>query len=492
MQPSNSAGSPFRRFTAPAALMLAAALTTACGPSEPPAPAEAEALGSRTDALTELVSNGTFNGGTVSPWWSGPNTQSRVENARLRVDVGGGTANPWDALIGQDDIPLVNGRAYTLSFTASASVSTTVRVTVQLESAPYTAPLDRQITLDGTSRRFTFPFTSTLATQAGQVTFQMGGRATGFSAFIDDISLTTEDGGGGGGPLSMTNGFYIDPNSNPANWVRANSGDSRAARIQSSVANNLAARWFAAWSGDITTAVSSFVSAADAADKLPVLVAYNIPGRDCGSHSGGGAGSPEAYRTWISSFAAAIGNRPAVVIIEPDAVAQLDCLANDAERQTRISLIRYATEQFRDRAPNTWAYLDAGNALWINADTMAQRLENMGVRNVRGFALNVSNFYTTAQSASYAGSVNSSLSSRYGYTKPFVVDTSRNGNGSNGEWCNPAGRKIGTTNQVGVGGAEMTLWIKVPGDSDGQCGVAPNTPAGTFVPDVALRMIDGL
>ena len=43
-----------------------------------------------------------------------------------------------------------------------------------------------------------------------------------------------------------------------------------------------------------------------------------------------------------------------------------------------------------------------------------------------------------------------------------------------------------------MGGAEMVLWIKVPGDSDGQCGVAPNTPAGTFMPDVALRMIDGL
>nr|WP_236673620.1 glycoside hydrolase family 6 protein [Comamonas sp. JC664] len=451
-----------------------------------------ESTGVSTAALTELVANGNFNSGTVVPWWSGANTQSRVESGRLRVDVAGGTANPWDALIGQSGIPLVSGRAYTLAFTASASVSTTVRVTVQLESAPYTAVFDRQVTFDGTSRRFTFPFTSSLATQAGQVTFQFGGRPSSLTAFLDDVSLTTENGGGGGGPLAMTSGFYIDPNSNPANWVRANSGDSRAARIQASIANNMTARWFAAWSGNITTAVSSFVAAADAVDKLPVLVAYNIPGRDCGSHSGGGAGTPEAYRTWISAFASAIGNRPAVVIIEPDAVAQLDCLANDAERQTRISLIRYATEQLRDRAPNTWAYLDAGNALWINADTMAQRLENMGVRNVRGFALNVSNFYTTAQSATYAGNVNASLSSRYGYTKPFVVDTSRNGNGSNGEWCNPAGRRIGTTNQVGVGGAEMTLWIKVPGDSDGQCGVAPNTPAGTFMPDVALRMIDGL
>jgi endoglucanase len=179
-----------------------------------------------------------------------------------------------------------------------------------------------------------------------------------------------------------------------------------------------------------------------------------------------------------------------VVVIEPDAVAQLDCLPNDTERNTRLSLLRYATEQFRDKAPNTWAYLDGGNATWIAADTMAQRLESAGVRNIRGFSINVSNYLTTAESTSYGGSVNASLSSRYGYTKSFVVDTSRNGNGSNGEWCNPAGRKLGVTAQTG-GGAELLLWVKVPGDSDGQCGIAPNTPAGQFDPNLATRLING-
>jgi len=77
-----------------------------------------------------------------------------------------------------------------------------------------------------------------------------------------------------------------------------------------------------------------------------------------------------------------------------------------------------------------------------------------------------------------------------GYVAKFVVDTSRNANGSNGQWCNPAGRKLGVPAQVG-GGAELLLWVKTPGNSDGQCGVAPNTPAGQFNPDLAIRLIDG-
>ncbi|MER5261309.1 glycoside hydrolase family 6 protein [Actinosynnema sp. NPDC002837] len=288
-------------------------------------------------------------------------------------------------------------------------------------------------------------------------------------------------------PIGMTSGFYVDPNSNPAVWVRNNPNDGRTSAIRSNLSTKPMARWFGSWSGDIRTAVGNYVAAADAADKLPVLVAYNIPGRDaCGGHSGGGAGSPEAYRTWISAFAGAIGARPAVVVIEPDSLADFNCMTPDAVT-TRNAMIRYATEQFRDRAPNTWAYLDAGNARWVAANTMAGRLDAAGVRNVRGFAINVSNYHTTSESVSYGNSVNGSLP---GYAKAFVVDTSRNGNGSNGEWCNPGGRKLGVTAQTG-GGAEMLLWVKVPGDSDGNCGTAPNTPAGTFDPEIAYRLVFG-
>ena len=57
-----------------------------------------------------------------------------------------------------------------------------------------------------------------------------------------------------------------------------------------------------------------------AADKgtVPVLVAYNIPFRDCAQFSAGGATSVAEYEAWIDGFAAGIGSHEAVVILEPD------------------------------------------------------------------------------------------------------------------------------------------------------------------------------
>ncbi|GAB7051378.1 glycoside hydrolase family 6 protein [Catenuloplanes indicus] len=290
-------------------------------------------------------------------------------------------------------------------------------------------------------------------------------------------------------PISQTSGFYVNPNSSPASWVAANPGDGRAAAIRTQIAQRPMASWFGNWSGDIAGAVGGYVAAADAVDKLPLLVAYNIPGRDaCGGHSGGGAGSVAAYDAWISSFASAIGNRPAVVVVEPDSLGDFSCM-NQSQINDRVGMLSRAVAQFRSKAPNTWAYLDAGNPGWVNAQTMAQRLNTAGIGNARGFALNVSNYFTTGENTNYGGQVAAALRN-YGHTKPFVIDTSRNGNGANGQWCNPAGRRIGTPTQLG-GGAEMLLWLKTPGESDGNCGVGGGSSAGQFLPEVAYKMIYG-
>lgn len=304
------------------------------------------------------------------------------------------------------------------------------------------------------------------------------------------LALATAPSARAADPTTMTNGFYVDPDSSAKRWVAANQGDGRAPAINASIANTPTARWFGSWSGTIGTATGAYEGAADYRDKLPILVAYNIYNRDyCGGHSAGGASSPSAYANWIAQFAGGIAGRPAVVILEPDSLGDYGCMTQ-AQIDEREGMLTGALAEFNRQAPNTWVYLDAGNPAWASAATMARRLHEAGLRQAHGFSLNVSNYLTTAENTAYGNAVNSELNVRYGYTKPFVVDTSRNGNGSNGQWCNPSGRRIGSPTRLG-GGAEMLLWIKVPGESDGNCGAGTGSSAGQFLPEVAYKMIYG-
>ncbi|GLY18801.1 glucanase [Kineosporia sp. NBRC 101677] len=293
-------------------------------------------------------------------------------------------------------------------------------------------------------------------------------------------------------PKTMT--FYADPKSGPATWVAQNAGDSRKATIKAKLSSKPSAKWFGNWSGSIRPAVNTYVSAAAKKKKTPILVAYNIPGRDaCGGHSSGGTAVSE-YRTWIKSFANGVGKRRALVVLEPDSLADFQCMST-ADATTRTKLLSYATEQFKKSAPNAYVYLDAGNSNWASAQDMSGRLVKAGLKNVRGFSLNVSNYRTTAQENAYAAKVNAELRKRGAKAKPYVVDTSRNGNGSNGEWCNPAGRKLGAVSQVNkkptAKTPEARLWIKTPGESDGNCGIASGTAAGVFDPQIAVSLIKG-
>jgi endoglucanase len=291
-------------------------------------------------------------------------------------------------------------------------------------------------------------------------------------------------------PVSATNGFYVDPANPAAQWAAANPADGRASAIASAIGAKPQADWFGAWSTDIGENTGAYVGAAAAKDKLPVLVAYNIPNLDiCASGAGHGAASDSAYDTWIAAFAGGIASRPALVILEPDAVADESCMSA-SQISDRDGLLNNAITQFTNQAPDTWVYLDAGNPGWLAPSTMAAYLNAAGLAHAHGFSLNVSNFYTTARDVTYGNAINADLSADYGYTKPFVIDTSRNTNGSDGEWCNPDGAKLGSTDQVG-GGAEMLLWIKTPGESDGNCGTGSGTTAGQFVPQIAYDLIYG-
>jgi endoglucanase len=98
--------------------------------------------------------------------------------------------------------------------------------------------------------------------------------------------------------------------------------------------------------------------------------------------------------------------------------------------------------------------------------------------------------------------------------KKFVIDTSRNGQGpwsptasypDPQDWCNPPDRGLGLRPTADTGNAlvDAYVWIKIPGESDGECtrGLGPggttvdpewgliDPPAGHWFPEMALDLV---
>lgn len=284
--------------------------------------------------------------------------------------------------------------------------------------------------------------------------------------------------------------LWVDPDSVAKGLARRwkNDRPEDAAAIEK-IASQPTALWVGDWVADVDGWVGRQSKRMARGGYLPVFVAYNIPKRDCGLYSAGGAGGGQNYRNWIARFARAIGNRKAVVILEPDALPHMtECLSPEDQAE-RLALIKYAVASFASLG-GTAVYLDAGHSDWVPAAEMAKRLKAAGIAQATGFSLNVSNYKRTEDLVRYGKTVSSLIGG-----KPFVIDTSRNGNGppettgdTEGSWCNPDGRALGAAPTVETGDplVHAFLWVKKPGESDGTCNGGPK--AGDFFVEKALEL----
>ena len=275
--------------------------------------------------------------------------------------------------------------------------------------------------------------------------------------------------------------LYVDPNSTARRQAETlrRSRPQDAALLQQ-IADRPVARWLGDWVHDIGKEVDAAVSTITRAGALPVFVAYNIPGRDCGSYSAGGANGSDAYRRWIQGFANGIRGRDAIVVLEPDALPGLDCLSAQGQ-QDRMALLRDAVHTLkRQRAA---VYIDAGNARWRSAETMAARLKQVDVASADGFSLNVSNYMNNAANIAYGERLSRLIGGKH-----FIIDTSRNGLGTATDWCNPRGQALGVapTTNTGHPLVDAFLWIKQPGESDGTCQGGPK--AGSWWNEIAIEL----
>ncbi|WP_157944017.1 glycoside hydrolase family 6 protein [Blastococcus atacamensis] len=367
--------------------------------------------------------------------------------------------------------------------------------------------------------------------------------------------------------LDPSTELFANPESTTLEAAQGLTGQARAdAQLLGSFPS---ADWFTKGTPlEVEAAVAEVVASADATDEVPVLVAYNVPFRDCAQYSAGGATSVEEYKGWIDGFAAGIGTSDATVILEPDGLGiiphyttldgntewcQPEELDADTAAAERFEMLNYAVDALA-ALPNTATYLDGTHSGWLGVGEITDRLIKAGVEDADGFFLNASNYVATERLQKYGTWISDCIhlsqgsrwepswcASQYYPANPsdlstwgqsdaaydkayadtsmtrnpaeqahFVIDTSRNGQGSWTppagflnplDWCNPPGRGAGLTPTTDTGNAliDAYLWIKVPGESDGSCYRGSSAPhpgdqtadpaAGQWFPEQARELI---
>ena len=289
-----------------------------------------------------------------------------------------------------------------------------------------------------------------------------------------------------GNPLANVK-LWVDPSSNAmlrANSIRAK--EPERAAILDKIAKQPQALWLGEWNSNIYRTVQYNIEHAKADGAVAAFVAYNLPHRDCGQESAGGLKKADDYRRWIRRIAAGIKDDAAIVVLEPDALGLLtkdNCLTREQQTE-RLALIKDAVWVLRQN-PKAIVYIDSGHAHWDPAPVFAERLKQAGIEDAHGFSLNTSNYVTTEENLAFGKKLSALVGGAH-----FVIDTSRNGAGAtpDNQWCNPVGRKIGKPPTTSTGDALVDgfLWLKRPGESDGECNGGPK--AGVFWLENALEM----
>ncbi|SDZ51350.1 glycoside hydrolase family 6 protein [Herbiconiux ginsengi] len=283
------------------------------------------------------------------------------------------------------------------------------------------------------------------------------------------VSGILAQGGAAADNLFADTSLYVDPGSTAqaAADAAAAAGDDADAAAFGRIARVPTAIWLTPERhplGEIGGYVSGLAEAAGKLGQAPVFTVYGVPDRDCGNQSSGGL-SAEQYPVWVQEIADALSGSPAVIILEPDALALAgECGNVDA----RLGEIGGAVDSLAEAGLTV--YIDAGHSNWGPAAEMADLLNRAGVDRARGFATNVSNYNATDLEQAYAEQISAQTGGAH-----YVIDTSRNGNGSDGQWCNPPGRALGAEPSVSPSGSaqDANLWVKPPGESDGTCNGGP-------------------
>jgi endoglucanase len=244
------------------------------------------------------------------------------------------------------------------------------------------------------------------------------------------------------------------------------------------------AKWVNDLNSETVQMVAEVTDQASAEHTIPTFVIYGMP--KIQSEDGNiEASQADMYRSWIGDLSTAIGNRPAVIVLEPDTLAASNDLRED-DRSARFDLLRSSLEQFKEQNLQTAVYLDVGHSYWLKADEVVGLMQEIDPDGelIGGISLNVSNQRPEQELRDYVEEI-----WRLMDKKVYVLlDNAMNGAPNTAEltdYCNPDGERIGRLEDNIFDPTSMVeeMYIKPAGESDNPCGTS-SLPAGAYDPNL--------
>jgi endoglucanase len=199
------------------------------------------------------------------------------------------------------------------------------------------------------------------------------------------------------------------------------------------------------------------------------------------------------FRRRVNEMAAATDRRPAVYLLELDAIGSSSCVVKSHSLPGWKADLRYEMRAMQS-LPHTVVYVEAGYSDSNSAGYTARILNAIHVNTIRGFFTNDTHENWTIDEVRWATKV-----SRLTHGAHFIVNTAENGRGpllnrhpiTQGveDLCNAPNRGLGPrdTTSTGYPFADAFMWTHPPGNSSG-CGGGP--AAGVFWAKRAVQLAD--
>lgn len=219
-------------------------------------------------------------------------------------------------------------------------------------------------------------------------------------------------------------------------WPPYTAATGEAKELLGRIALTPKAKWFGGWipNSQIAPKVEDYIANSQAGDPnalVQMTFFRMVPWEHDACTRKPTSAEAASYREWIDLAAAAIGDTPTAVVLQPDGPFALCTPGGPKAKGSATRLVKYSAKVL-SALPSTSVYIEIGASDWPHpaqggVDAVLKFLIPSGVKHARGISLNGTHYASTEMEIRRAADVINALAARGIRGKKAVINTASNG-----------------------------------------------------------------